>query len=101
MRLSESRIARHLYPSRSDNKKPPPEVLHAHDKKDQCEHLYAQGRITDAANTLIEITNTTSEVVRADKSLADWLTGEFHFRPHQKGAFNSYHQSLHTDVYRS
>lgn len=44
--------------------------------KHQCEVLYAQGRINDAVQSLVQITNTASESVIADKLVADWLTGE-------------------------
>ena len=46
----------------------------------QCESLYAQGRIYDAAESLREIQNTVKEDVRGNKFIFDWLAGEFQRR---------------------
>ena len=42
--------------------------------------MYAQGRIYDAAQSLLEITNTVNEDMRGDKLIFDWLPGEFQRR---------------------
>ena len=47
-----------------------------HEQKHQCESLYTQGRIYDAAEFLLEIANTVTEDMRVDKSLFDWLASE-------------------------
>ncbi|KAI9455056.1 hypothetical protein HD554DRAFT_2036671 [Boletus coccyginus] len=49
-------------------------INHAHEKKHQCESLYAQGRIQSAAECLLEIVDTVNEDVRANKFIFDWLT---------------------------
>lgn len=36
--------------------------------------------MNDAVESLIKMGNTASEAVRADKLIADWLTGEFHWQ---------------------
>ena len=46
----------------------------------QCESLYVQGRIYDAADSLLAIANTIGEDIRADKSIGDRLAGEFRRR---------------------
>ncbi|KAH0826747.1 hypothetical protein J3R83DRAFT_5154 [Lanmaoa asiatica] len=48
------------------------QVLRAHEQKHQCEALYTQGRIIDAAVSLLEITNTISEI-RGNKLIMEWL----------------------------
>ncbi|KAH0829008.1 hypothetical protein J3R83DRAFT_2460, partial [Lanmaoa asiatica] len=52
------------------------QVLCAHEQIHRCETLYAEGRIIDAAVSLLEITNTASEEVRDNKLIMDRLTGE-------------------------
>ena len=42
--------------------------------------MYAQGRIYDAAESLLEIANTVNEDIRGDKLIFDWLAGEFRRR---------------------
>ncbi|KAG8214228.1 hypothetical protein J3R82DRAFT_11026 [Butyriboletus roseoflavus] len=49
------------------------QLLHAHERKHQCEVLYNAGRIIDAAKFLLEIVNTLSEDVRTNKLFTDWL----------------------------
>jgi hydrogenase maturation factor HypF (carbamoyltransferase family) len=51
-------------------------ILRAHERKHQCEALYAEGRIIDAAESLLEIANAVSEDMKANKLLMDWLAGE-------------------------
>ena len=53
------------------------QLLHAHEQKHQCEVLYADGRIVDAAISLLEITNTMSEQVKTNKLIMDWLASTF------------------------
>ena len=72
-------------------------VICAHEQKHQCESLYAQGRIYDAAQSLLEMQNTINESVRTDKFVVDWLSGEFRRRA-WKRAFNRCHQNLRNDV---
>ncbi|KAF8547586.1 WD40 repeat-like protein [Imleria badia] len=48
-------------------------IIHAHEQKHNCESLYAQGRIYDAAESLMEVENTVSGDVRANKFITDWL----------------------------
>jgi len=55
-------------------------INRAHQQKHQCESLYAQGRIQDAAECLLEFTNTVNEDVRANSFIIDWLAGEFRCR---------------------
>ena len=72
-------------------------VICAHEQKHQCESLYAQGRIYDAAQSLLEIQNTINESVRTNKFVVDWLSGEFRRRAWNR-AFNRFHQNLRNDV---
>ena len=51
-------------------------MLHVHEQKHQCETLYADGRTVDAAVSLLEITNTMSEEVRANKLIMLWLASK-------------------------
>ena len=46
----------------------------------QCELLYGQGRIYDAAESLREIESTVNEDVRGNKFIFEWLAGEFRHR---------------------
>ncbi|KAF8444928.1 hypothetical protein L210DRAFT_3054439 [Boletus edulis BED1] len=49
-------------------------IIHAFEQKHQCETLYAQGRIYNAAESLLEITNTgVLEDLRDNKLIIDWL----------------------------
>ena len=72
-------------------------VICAHEQKHQCESLYAQGRIYDAAQSLLEMQNTINESVRTNKFVVDWLSGEFRRRAWNR-AFNRCHQNLRNDV---
>ena len=51
-------------------------IIRAHEQKDHCESLYAQGRIYDAAESLLEIANTVNEDMRGDAFFFDWHAGE-------------------------
>ena len=51
-----------------------------HEQKHQCEALYADGRTVDAAVSLLELTNTMSEEVRANGLIMDWLASTFRHR---------------------
>ena len=42
----------------------------------QCEALYGQGRIFDAAELFLEMENSANEDVKADKLIVDWMGGE-------------------------
>lgn len=55
-------------------------MLSVHEQKHRCEALYAEGRIVDAASSLLEFIGTTSEVGKADKVIVDWISGEFSCR---------------------
>jgi hypothetical protein len=46
----------------------------------QCESLYVQGRIHDAAESLLAIANTVSEDFRVNKAMIEWIAGEFQRR---------------------
>ena len=52
------------------------QIVRAHEQRNWCETLYAKGRIADAAVSLLEIKNTASKAVRANKLIMDWLAGE-------------------------
>ena len=51
-------------------------ILCAHERKHRCEALYAEGRVMDAAVSLLETAGTISEAVKGDKAIVDWLFGE-------------------------
>ncbi|KAF8555330.1 hypothetical protein OG21DRAFT_922589 [Imleria badia] len=55
-------------------------IIHAHEQKHHCEALYAQGRVYNAAESLIEIANIVNEDERAnkDKFILDWLADFTH-----------------------
>lgn len=53
-------------------------ILHAHRRRYQSEALYADGRVIDAAQLLLEIIATVSDDVKADTVIMDWVSGEFH-----------------------
>ena len=53
------------------------EILCAHQQKHECETLYANGHVLDAAQCLLDIKNTASDDVKADKIIMNWLSGEF------------------------
>ena len=48
-----------------------------HEQRHQCELLYAQGRIHDAAESFLEIANTINDDMRGDGFIFNWLAGEF------------------------
>ena len=75
------------------------QLLHMHEQKYQCEVLYADGRIVDAAVSLLEMTNATSEQVRTNKLIMDWLASTFGITNRDK-VLNWYNQSLQTNAYR-
>ena len=52
------------------------EILCVHQRKHGCETLYANGHLLDAAQCLLDIMNTASDV-KADKIIMNWLSGEF------------------------
>ena len=52
-------------------------VLQAHHRKHQCEILFSDGQVFDAAKSLLEITRSVSDdAVKADMIIMDWLSGE-------------------------
>ena len=53
-------------------------VLSVHQQKYICESLYADGRVTDAAQSLLGITRTATEDVKADTAVMDWISCAFH-----------------------
>ena len=55
-------------------------INRANEQKHQCELLYAQGRIYDAAESLLQIDNTVIEDMRGDRFIFDWLAGKFRRR---------------------
>ncbi|KAF8548009.1 hypothetical protein OG21DRAFT_1516754 [Imleria badia] len=50
-------------------------ILRLHERKHQCEVLYAQGRMYDSVELLLEITSTITDEVRANKLIIEWLSG--------------------------
>lgn len=56
------------------------QILHTHEQTLQCDVLYADGRILDAAVLLLEITNSMSEEARANKLIMDWFASKFWHR---------------------
>ena len=50
-------------------------ILCTHRQKHQCETLYADGHVIDAAQVLFEIVRTASDEVKADTLIGDWLSG--------------------------
>ena len=52
-----------------------------HQQKYQCEILYADGHVRDAAQLLLEIVRTAADDIKADPTIMDWISGEF--RLHQ------------------
>ena len=101
--LSENKIARlerineELRVQLAESQHKTDSVIRAHEQKHQCESLYAQGRIYDAAQSLLEMQNTINESVRTNKFVVDWLSGEFRRRAWNR-AFNRCHQNLRNDV---
>ena len=53
-------------------------LVRSHEQKHQCESQYAQGRIYDAAQSLLQMMDSLSdsEDVRGNKIIMDWLAGE-------------------------
>ena len=52
-------------------------AIHAHRQKHQCEMLYADGRVVDAARSLLSITRSINDDVKSDVIIMDWLFGMF------------------------
>ena len=48
-----------------------------HRQKYTCESLYADGRVTDASQSLLEIMRTATDDVKADTTVMDWISGGF------------------------
>ena len=51
------------------------QVICAHRQKHECEILYADGRVIDAANSLLDITKSVNDDVKSDVIIMDWLSG--------------------------
>ena len=51
-----------------------------HRQKHQCEALYADGHVIDAAQLLLKIVRTTADDVKVDATIMDWISGEFCLR---------------------
>ena len=75
-------------------------VLCAHEQKHQCEALYAQGRIQDAAEALLKIVDTPSEAVRTNKLIVGWVSSEFLCHELVENLDPSY-QRLRASAYRN
>ena len=75
------------------------QILHVYEQRHQCEAMYAEGRIIEAAVSLLKITNTTSAEVRTNKLLMDSLAGTFRCHTAEE-VFNFCQQSLRVDVYQ-
>lgn len=75
------------------------QLLRAHEQKHRCETLYTEGRIIDTGISLLEITNTVSEDVRAHTLIMDWLAGMSLCRVSEE-RIQSYHQSLQINAHR-
>lgn len=50
--------------------------LRTYEQKLQCEALYSEGRMNEAAESLLRIMNTVSEQVGTNGLLMHWITGE-------------------------
>ena len=72
-------------------------LIRAHEQKHHCESLYTQGRLYNAAESLLEMENTISEDVRANELIVEWLAGEFGIAQWNR-VFTYRHQTLRTDV---
>lgn len=52
-------------------------IIRAHEQKHQCEALYAAGNTKDAAESLCKFVDATSDEVKTNKLIMDWISGEF------------------------
>lgn len=52
-------------------------VLFVHQQKYQCEKLYADGHVMNAARILLEVVKALDGNVEADNIIVDWLSGGF------------------------
>lgn len=75
-------------------------ILRAHEQQHHCEALYTEGRIHDAAESLIEIKNTGSNQARPHMRIVDWVTGKFWYLVVEQCSFNLSRQNLRTGAYR-
>lgn len=48
-------------------------ALRLHEKKHECETMYAQGRVYDASRCILDITETMSEELKQNRLLIDWV----------------------------
>lgn len=53
-------------------------VIHTYRQKHECEALYADGHVIDAAMSLSDITRSINDYVKSDVIIIDWLSGGFH-----------------------
>ena len=51
------------------------QVIRVHHQKHECEILYSDGHVVDAAETLLDITRSITDDVRSDAIIVDWLSG--------------------------
>ena len=73
----------HLEQALSDTRRKTDSLIrinHAHEQKHQCESLYAQGRIQDAAECILEFANTVDDDVKTNRLIMDWFAGKFRRR---------------------
>ena len=61
-------------------------VVHAHRRKHECETLYANGHVIDAAKSLLDITKSITDDVKSDVIIMDWLSGRFRRHGSEKGS---------------
>ena len=59
-------------------------LLTVHRQKYTCESLYAEGRVTEASQSLLEIMRMATDDAKADTTVMDWISGEFRlYGPHE------------------
>ena len=52
-------------------------VVRVHRQKHECETLYADGHVIDAAKSLLDVTKSVTDDVKSDAIIMDWLSGGF------------------------
>ena len=55
------------------------QVIRAYRQKHECEILYANGHVINAAKSLVDIIKSINDDVKSDVIIMDWLSGEFRF----------------------
>ena len=61
-------------------------IFYAHQQKHQCETLFVEGHIIDAAKLLFETVGTVNDDVKADTTIKGWLPGKSRHCRSGKGA---------------